>query len=242
MHARTVCTRLWVHADSAFALVVSCIQQVKLYRFRVDEEDYTSRHQQPSMIKEKMSKSPMQPFTPGGSDASSSGGGGKGGGGKGGGSADGGGSAAEGGSEAQQRSRSVDLRPLVLAGHGRDARTAAELQGLSLPAGVHLLPVFLGQEERIELWDNMQAAEPHEGSSARTSAGDAGDGGGGAGGGGSSGSAAQSSGSRLKPPFDDLEVELGSTIDQTAAATQAAGLDALMIRSVVHRSLNTRCS
>lgn len=41
------------------------------------------------------------------------------------------------------RSRLVDLRPLVLAGHGRDARTTAALHGLTLPAGVHLLPVYL---------------------------------------------------------------------------------------------------
>eukprot|EP00040_Diaphanoeca_grandis_P024922 m.137713 g.137713 ORF g.137713 m.137713 type:complete len:735 (-) comp29939_c0_seq1:248-2452(-) len=39
----------------------------------------------------------------------------------------------------------VDLRPLVLAGHGRDARTTAALHGLSLPAGVHVLPVFLSK-------------------------------------------------------------------------------------------------
>jgi len=49
----------------------------------------------------------------------------------------------------------VDLRPLVLAGHGRDARTTAEMQGLTLPAGVHLLPVFLDSEERLELLENL---------------------------------------------------------------------------------------
>lgn len=36
-----------------------------------------------------------------------------------------------------------EARPLILTGHGRDARTAANKSGLRLPPGVHLLPVFL---------------------------------------------------------------------------------------------------
>lgn len=47
----------------------------------------------------------------------------------------------------------VDLRPLVLAGHGRDARTTAALHGLSLPAGVHVLPVYLNEEQLDTLCD-----------------------------------------------------------------------------------------
>lgn len=44
---------------------------------------------------------------------------------------------------ASVRSALADLRPLVLSGHGRDARTTLASRGVRLPAGVHVVPVFV---------------------------------------------------------------------------------------------------
>jgi hypothetical protein len=152
--------------------------EVRLYRFRVDEDDYTSR---------AGATGGVGAGAGGGSDrpadrtvGTPTGGGGGGVGGRGAGAAGGGGG---------ERPRAVDLRPLVLAGHGRDARTAAELQGLVLPVGVHLLPVFLGQDERVELWENLTASSPTDGV-----------------------------GETWTPPFDDLDVAAGSAVDRETAA------------------------
>eukprot|EP00051_Salpingoeca_urceolata_P031217 m.10828 g.10828 ORF g.10828 m.10828 type:complete len:790 (+) comp3862_c0_seq2:243-2612(+) len=49
------------------------------------------------------------------------------------------------------RNRVVDLRPLVLTSHGRDARRIQARRGLSLPAGVHLVPVFVADKQCDEL-------------------------------------------------------------------------------------------
>ena len=85
--------------------------EVKLYRFRVDEQD-------------DLSFGALAPMPPGIRKGVLDG------------LTDGGNGANDPEVDAQPKHRTVDLRPLVLAGHGRDARTSAALRGLKLPAGV----------------------------------------------------------------------------------------------------------
>eukprot|EP00039_Didymoeca_costata_P008949 m.118915 g.118915 ORF g.118915 m.118915 type:complete len:743 (-) comp14296_c0_seq1:2237-4465(-) len=139
---------------------------VKLYRFRVDEEDYPQQRQltQPST---QAGRREMSSDRIGGLDSVH---------------------------RDLQRSRSVDLRPLVLAGHGRDARAAAAQHGLSLPAGVHLLPVFLDYNQRLELWERLAGTE---------------------------GTPSFPDGRLQPPPFDDLDITASMDALLLASETEA---------------------